>query len=67
MISGPKDGTISESPEKKSCGSSEQIDNPVWEDISPIVWRNSIYSEDAKTNCMGELFSLQVQFFKDFK
>jgi len=37
----------------------------VWEDLSPTIWRDSIYSEEAQTNCMGQLFLKQVQMFKD--
>jgi hypothetical protein len=37
--------------------------NPVWEEISPLVWRESIYSEDAKDTCMGKLFQEEVSLF----
>lgn len=37
----------------------------VWEDLSPTVWRDSIYSEEAQTNCMGQLFTKEVQLFKE--
>lgn len=37
--------------------------NPVWEEISPLVWRDSIYSEEAKDTCMGKLFKEEVQLF----
>ena len=39
--------------------------NPVWEDVAPIVWRNAIYSEEARDNCMGQLFEQEVMLFKD--
>ena len=25
----------------------------VWEDLSPTIWRDSVYSEEAQINCMG--------------
>lgn len=37
--------------------------NPVWEEISPLVWRDSIYSEQAKDSCMGKLFTDEVKLF----
>jgi len=37
--------------------------NPVWEEISPLVWRDSIYSEQAKDSCMGKLFTEEVKLF----
>ena len=39
--------------------------NPVWEEISPLVWRDSIYSEEAKDTCMGKLFQEEVTLFKN--
>ena len=36
----------------------------VWEDLSPTVWRDSIYSEEAQSNCMGQLFSKEIELFK---
>jgi len=38
--------------------------NPVWEEISPLVWRDSIYSEEAKDSCMGKLFIEEVKLFQ---
>ena len=37
----------------------------VWEDLSPTVWRDSIYSEEAQTNCMGQLFTKEIEMFKE--
>ena len=37
----------------------------VWEDLSPAIWRESIYSEEARTNCMGQLFQKEIELFKD--
>lgn len=37
----------------------------VWEDLSPTIWRDSIYSEEARSNCMGQLFTKEVELFKD--
>ena len=39
--------------------------NPVWEEISPLIWRDSIYSEEAKDTCMGKLFIEEVKLFQD--
>jgi len=36
----------------------------VWEDLSPTVWRDSIYSEEAQNNCMGQLFTKEIELFK---
>lgn len=30
--------------------------NPVWEEISPLIWRDAIYSEEVKDGMMGQLF-----------
>jgi len=38
--------------------------NPVWEEISPLIWRDSIYSEEAKDSCMGKLFKEEVALFQ---
>mmetsp|Transcript_17743 Transcript_17743/g.30047 ORF Transcript_17743/g.30047 Transcript_17743/m.30047 type:complete len:294 (-) Transcript_17743:130-1011(-) len=38
--------------------------NPVWEELSPMIWRNSIYSEEASSNCMGRLFAHEVKLFE---
>ena len=43
----------------------ELVDNEVWEDLSPFAWRDSIYSDEAKDNCMGKLFDQEVDLFKD--
>lgn len=40
-------------------------DNPVWEELSPIVWRNAIYSDEAIDNCMGQLFIQEVNLFEE--
>lgn len=40
-------------------------DNPVWEELSPIVWRNAIYSDEAVDNCMGQLFIQEVNLFEE--
>ena len=40
-------------------------DNPVWEELDPSVWRNAVYSDDATTNCMGQLFLHEVNFFEE--
>ena len=47
--------------------SSEEKDNgnPVWEEISPLVWREAIYSEENKDSCMGKLFTEEVKLFQD--
>ena len=37
----------------------------VWEDLSPTVWRDSIYSDEAQTNCMGQLFTKEIELFKE--
>ena len=37
--------------------------NPVWEEVSPLVWRESIYSEEAKDSCMGKLFQDEIKLF----
>lgn len=37
----------------------------VWEDLSPTIWRDSIYSEEAASNCMGQLFTKEVELFKE--
>ena len=41
--------------------------NPVWEEISPLVWRDSIYSEAAKDTCMGKLFQEEIKLFQSIK
>lgn len=38
--------------------------NPVWEEISPLIWRDAIYSEEAKDSCMGKLFVEQVKLYQ---
>jgi len=38
--------------------------NPVWEEISPLIWRDAIYSEAAKDSIMGKLFTEQVKFYQ---
>lgn len=43
----------------------EVVDNPVWEEVDPMIWRNAVYSDDAMTNCMGKLFIHEVKFFKE--
>lgn len=40
-------------------------DNPVWEELSPIVWRNAIYSDEAIDNCMGQLFIQEINLFEE--
>ena len=45
--------------------SQEEIGSPVWEQLSPLAWRDSIYSDQAKTNCMGVLYTEQVKMFKE--
>ena len=43
--------------DKQVAGTQEQDNgNPVWEEISPLIWRDSIYSEEAKDTIMGKLF-----------
>ena len=42
----------------------ETVDNPVWEEVDPMIWRNAVYSDDAMTNCMGKLFVHEVELFK---
>ena len=45
----------------------QEVDNnPVWEEISPLIWRNSIYSEEASANPMGKLFTEEIALFKEF-
>ena len=39
--------------------------NPVWEELSPLVWRDSIYSEEVKDSIMGKLFTEEVKLFKN--
>ena len=43
----------------------ESLDNPVWEELDPMVWRNAVYSDDAASNCMGKLFMQEVDFFRE--
>lgn len=38
--------------------------NPVWEEMSPLVWRDSIYSEEAKESIMGKLFVEEIKLFQ---
>lgn len=38
--------------------------NPVWEEISPLIWRDAIYSEAVKESPMGKLFTEQVKFYQ---
>ena len=40
-------------------------DNPVWEELSPMIWRNAIYSEESSQNCMGQLFEHEIHLFED--
>ena len=30
-----------------------------------MIWRNAIYSDEAVTNCMGQLFIKEVAFFEE--
>ena len=39
-------------------------DNPVWEELDPMIWRNAIYSDEAVSNCMGQLFLEEIDFFE---
>ena len=39
--------------------------NPVWEEISPLIWRDAIYSEAAKDTIMGKLFADEITLFQD--
>ena len=41
----------------------DDISSQVWEEVDPLAWRDPIYSEAAKTNCMGKLFAEEVDFF----
>lgn len=51
-------------PANQSTGSQEQDNgNPVWEEVSPLIWRDSIYSEEAKDSCMGKLFQDEIKLF----
>mmetsp|Transcript_35910 Transcript_35910/g.55136 ORF Transcript_35910/g.55136 Transcript_35910/m.55136 type:complete len:198 (-) Transcript_35910:469-1062(-) len=43
----------------------EAIDNPVWEELSPMVWREAVYGDNAVSNCMGQLFLKEVDFFSE--
>ena len=43
----------------------EDSSNPVWEEISPLIWRDSIYSDQVADSPMGKLFKAEVQLFKD--
>ena len=50
--------------DKKATTNQEQDNgNPVWEEISPLIWRDSIYSEEAKDTIMGKLFQDEVSLF----
>jgi hypothetical protein len=50
--------------DKKAATNQEQVNgNPVWEEISPLIWRDSIYSEEAKDTIMGKLFQDEVNLF----
>lgn len=49
---------VVQAPDKK------EVDNPVWEELSPMVWRTAVYSDEAISNCMGDLFQRQVDFFE---
>lgn len=38
----------------------------IWEDQAlATVWRDSIYSEESQTNCMGQLFTMEIDMFKE--
>ena len=51
--------------DKKAATNQEQDNgNPVWEEISPLIWRDSIYSEEAKDTIMGKLFQDEVNLFQ---
>lgn len=32
--------------------------------MSPLVWRDSIYSEEMKDSCMGKLFQDEIKLFQ---
>lgn len=46
---------------KSNSGSDTQQEpdngNPVWEEISPLIWRDAIYSDAVKESPMGILFT----------
>lgn len=39
--------------------------NPVWEEISPLIWRDAIYSDAAKDTIMGKLFADEITLFQE--
>lgn len=38
--------------------------NPVWEEISPLIWRDAIYSDAEKESPMGKLFAEQTKLYQ---
>lgn len=48
-----------------TTGSQDQDNgNPVWEEVSPLIWRDSIYSEEVKDSIMGKLFQDEIKLFQ---
>lgn len=49
-------------------GSDTQVEqdngNPVWEEISPLIWRDAIYSDAEKESPMGKLFAEQTKLYQ---
>jgi len=39
--------------------------NPVWEEISPLIWRDAIYSDAVKDTMMGKLFADEITLFQE--
>ena len=52
-----------EAPAKKHAQEVD-VSNQIWEDLSPWAWRNSIYTDEAASNCMGMLFKDEVTLFE---
>lgn len=43
-------------PQQQVASQEQDNGNPVWEEVSPLIWRDSIYSEEVKDSIMGKLF-----------
>ena len=51
-------------PVETSPDSPVDVSNQIWEDLSPWAWRNSIYTPEAASNCMGQLFHDEAGLFE---
>lgn len=45
----------------------QDIDNPVWEELSPLIWRDSIYSDAMRNTPMGQLFVDEIKLFQEVR